>query len=132
RHGVGQHVQLLRPGHAVRRLQGLGVRPRPRRRFAPRLHPGEERVDESRVGVAMDRLGEIVIFTGDIAGMRHFYEEQVGLVTREVLPDWVAFDTSGGTLALRLMHDSALRGVEMRFITTDLEARARALSQRGV
>jgi predicted enzyme related to lactoylglutathione lyase len=79
----------------------------------------------------MDRLSEIVIFTGDLAGMRRFYEEQVGLVIRVQRDDWVSFDTAGATLALSPASDPTRRGVHIRFATDDIEARVRDLSARG-
>lgn len=79
----------------------------------------------------MDRLAEIVIFTGDMAGMRRFYEDQVGLVIRVQRDDWVSFDTAGATLALSPARDPARRGVHIRFATDDIERRVRDLSARG-
>lgn len=79
----------------------------------------------------MDRLAYVVIFTGDVAGMRRFYEDQVGLVAREQTPEWVAFDTGGATLALRAAPDPSKRGVQFTFATSDLGARVRELEARG-
>jgi len=78
----------------------------------------------------MDRLVFVVIFTGDMAGMRRFYEEQVGLGILEQSPEWVEFDTAGATLALRA--DPALRGVQFILATGELEARVQELAARGV
>jgi predicted enzyme related to lactoylglutathione lyase len=78
----------------------------------------------------MNRLAYVVIFTGDVAGMRRFYEEQVGLGVREQSPEWVAFDTAGATLALRA--DAKKRGVEFTFATGDVAARMKGLTASGV
>ena len=43
-HGLDQHLQRLRHGRAVRRLQGERLRPRNERARARALHAGEERV----------------------------------------------------------------------------------------
>lgn len=80
----------------------------------------------------MDRLTHVVIFTGDMAGQRRFYEEGVGLVVRRDSPEWVEFDTLGATLALHAMTDPARHGVQLRFATDDLDARVQELSGRGV
>jgi catechol 2,3-dioxygenase-like lactoylglutathione lyase family enzyme len=79
----------------------------------------------------MDRLGYVILFTGDIAGMRRFYEDGIGLTAREHSAEWVEFDTAGATLALAAMADPARRGVELRFLTGDIEARVAELSSRG-
>lgn len=79
----------------------------------------------------MDRLGYVILFTGDIAGMRRFYEDGIGLAAREHSAEWVEFDTAGATLALAAMADPARRGVELRFLTGDIEARVAELSSRG-
>jgi len=79
----------------------------------------------------MDRLSYVVIFTGDVAGMRRFYEDQVGLAVREQSPEWVAFDTAGATLALRAAPEGARRGVQFTFATSDLEARVQELLAQG-
>jgi predicted enzyme related to lactoylglutathione lyase len=78
----------------------------------------------------MDRLAFVVIFTGDLAGMRRFYEDQVGLGVLEQSPECVEFDTAGATLALRA--DPALRGVQFIFATGEIEARVKELAARGV
>src|SRR5262249_15989332 len=44
RHGVDQHLQRLRHGRAVRRLQAERVRPRNEHARARALHAGEERL----------------------------------------------------------------------------------------
>jgi predicted enzyme related to lactoylglutathione lyase len=80
----------------------------------------------------MDRLGHVIIFTGDVTGIRRFYEGAVGLTAREHSPEWVEFDTGGATLALGAMPDPAKRGVHLRFITGDIESRVRELGGRGV
>src|SRR5262245_58277943 len=130
RHGVGEHVQPLRPGDAVRRHQGLGLRSRSRRRVASRLHPVEERLGQHRI--AMDRLAYIICLTGDMPGMQWFYESAIGLPVRERAPDRVVFDTAGAALALHAMPDPERRGIQLRFATDDLDARVRALEKRGV
>ena len=79
----------------------------------------------------MDRLSYVVIFTGDVAGMRRFYEDQVGLAVREQSPEWVAFDTAGATLALRAAPEGARRGVQFTFATSDLAPRVRELLAHG-
>ena len=79
----------------------------------------------------MDRLGYVIVFTGDMAGMRRFYEEGIGLAAREHSPEWLEFDTAGATLALAAAADPARRGVELRFLTDDLEQRVAQLSGRG-
>lgn len=80
----------------------------------------------------MDRLTHVVIFTGDVAGMRRFYEERVGLEVREESPEWVSFDTAAATLGLRFASEPARRGVQLQFATDDIAARERDLSARGV
>ena len=80
----------------------------------------------------MDRLAYVIVFTGDVAGMRRFYEDGLGLAAREQTPDWTEFETAGATLVLSEMPDPARRGVELRFASDDLEARARELASRGV
>jgi predicted enzyme related to lactoylglutathione lyase len=79
----------------------------------------------------MDRLSHVIIFTGDLAGMRQFYES-VGLAAREHSPEWVEFDTAGATLALHTMPDPGRRGIQLRFATSDIDARVRELAERGV
>jgi len=79
----------------------------------------------------MDRLAYVIIFTGDMAGMRRFYEDGVGLVAREHSPEWVEYDTSGATLALHAMPDPGRRGVQLRFATGDIETRVKELSGLG-
>jgi len=79
----------------------------------------------------MDRLAYVIVFTGDLAGMRRFYEAGLGLAVREESSDWVGFDTAGATLALRATDDPNQRGVQLRFATVDLEARVRDLEQAG-
>lgn len=80
----------------------------------------------------MDRLRFVIIFTGDVAGMKHFYGTRVGLTARKDTPGWVEFDTGGATLALHAMPDAAKRGVQLRFTTDDIDARVRELAARGV
>ena len=80
----------------------------------------------------MDRLTHVVIFTGDMAGQRRFYEDGVGLVVRRDAPEWIEFDTLGATLALHAMADPVRHGIQLRFATDDLDARVRELSGRGV
>jgi aldehyde dehydrogenase (NAD+) len=46
RDGLGEHLQPVRPRLAVRRLQELRVRPRPRPARPRRVHPDEERLGE--------------------------------------------------------------------------------------
>ncbi len=79
----------------------------------------------------MDRLSDVIIFSGDLAGMKRFYES-VGLTAREHSPEWVEFDTAGATLALRAMPDPGRRGIQLRFATADIDARVRELAGRGV
>ncbi len=79
----------------------------------------------------MDRLEYVIIFTGDMAGMRRFYQDGLGLAASEHSPEWVEFDTSGATLALHAMPDPDKRGVQLRFATGDIEARVKELSGRG-
>ena len=79
----------------------------------------------------MDRLIEIVILTGDMAGMRRFYADQVGLAVREDSPDWVTFDTAGAILALQPMADAGRRGVQLQMASGNLVERVRDLSSRG-
>ena len=50
--GLGQYLQRLRHGGAVRRLQAERVRPRDERARARALHAGQERVDRSEYVVA--------------------------------------------------------------------------------
>ncbi|MGH7731145.1 MAG: VOC family protein, partial [Candidatus Eiseniibacteriota bacterium] len=79
----------------------------------------------------MDRLAYIIVFTGDVTGMQRFYENGLGLVAREQSPEWIELDTTGATLVLSGASDPARRGVELRFVCDDLEARARELAARG-
>lgn len=80
----------------------------------------------------MNRLAYIILFTGDMAGMRRFYEDQVGLAAREQSPDWVEFDTAGAMLALHATDEPSRRGVQLGVATVDLAARVRELGRRGV
>jgi len=80
----------------------------------------------------MDRLSYVVLFTGDVPGMRRFYETTVGLVVRASSSGWVEFDTGGATLALHAMPDATQHGVQLRFSTGRIEARVRELADRGV
>lgn len=77
----------------------------------------------------MDRLTHVVIATGDVEGLKRFYE-MVGLTVRQASAQWVEFDTAGATLALA--SDAGHRGIQLRFITDDMDARARDLEGRGV
>ena len=79
----------------------------------------------------MDRLSHVIIFTGDLARLKSYYES-VGLTVREGSAEWVAFDTAGATLALHAMADPGRRGIQIRLATDDIEARVRELSGRGV
>jgi predicted enzyme related to lactoylglutathione lyase len=79
----------------------------------------------------MDRLRYVVLFTADVPGMKRFYETRVGLATRRNTPAWIEFDTGGATLALLAVPDPAQRGIQLRFATDDLDARARELAARG-
>lgn len=79
----------------------------------------------------MDRLAYVIIFTGDLKGMRRFYEDRLGLLAREEAPDRVEFDTAGATLTLQAMPDPASRGVQLRFATDDIKERAARLAGRG-
>ncbi len=47
RHGLGQHLQRLRHGRAVRRLQAERLRPRDERARARALHAGQDRLGRS-------------------------------------------------------------------------------------
>ncbi len=80
----------------------------------------------------MDRLSLVVLFTGDVAGLRRFYETCVGLGVRASSPGWVEFDTGGATLALHAMPEGGRPGVQLRFATARIEARVRELADRGV
>ena len=80
----------------------------------------------------MDRLTYIVIFTDDMAGLRRFYEDGVGLVARRQSAEWIEFDTTGATLALGATPVPGMRGVQLRFATRDIAARVEELSGRGV
>lgn len=80
----------------------------------------------------MDRLTHVVIFTGDMPGMRRFYEDGVGLISRRDSPEWVEYDTTGATLALGATPDPSMRGVQLRFATDDIAARVEELSGLGV
>jgi predicted enzyme related to lactoylglutathione lyase len=80
----------------------------------------------------MDRLMYVIIFTGDVPGMKQFYESAVGLVARQHSPEWVELDTAGATLVLSPSPKPKRHGIELRFATQDLDARARALAARGV
>src|SRR5262245_22365922 len=79
----------------------------------------------------MDRLTYVIIYTRDVAGMRRFYEQGVGLAARTHSPEWVELDTAGATLVLSAARDPGPRGIELRFETEDLGARAAALAARG-
>ena len=79
----------------------------------------------------MDRLSEVIIFTGDLAGMKRYYES-LGLAIPQDSPQWVAFDTAGATLGLRPVTDPAEAGIELRFATAELDARVAGLGARGV
>ncbi len=79
----------------------------------------------------MDRLSNVTIFTGDVPGMKRFYES-LGLVAREDSPEWVGFDTAGATLGLRAMPDPGRRGIQLQFATEDIEAWVRTLEGAGV
>ena len=79
----------------------------------------------------MDRLSEVIIFTGDLAGMKRYYES-LGLAILQDSPQWVAFDTAGATLGLRPVTDPAEAGIELRFATAELDARVAGLGARGV
>ena len=80
----------------------------------------------------MDRLTYVIIPTGDVARMKVFYENAVGLAARQHAPEWVELDTAGATLVLSATPDPRRGGIELRFATEDLDARARALAARGV
>ena len=80
----------------------------------------------------MDRLAYVIVYTGDTAGMRRFYEDGLGLVAREQVPAWIEFETAGATLVLSEMPDPARRGVELRFVSEDLEGRVQELAARGL
>ena len=79
----------------------------------------------------MDRLSHVIICTGNLAGLTRFYES-MGLTVREASAEWVAFDTSGATLALLAIPEPARQGIELRLATEDIEARVRELLGRGV
>ena len=79
----------------------------------------------------MDRLAYVIVFTGDLKGMRRFYEDRLGLLAREEAPDRVEFDTSGATLTLQTMSDPSRRGVQLRFATDDIKECAARLAGRG-
>ena len=79
----------------------------------------------------MDRLRYVVLCTADVPGMKRFYETCVGLGTTRDTPGWVEFDTGGATLALLAVPDPAQGGIQLRFATDDIEARARELAARG-
>ena len=80
----------------------------------------------------MDRLATLIIFTGDMAGMRRFYGDGAGLAAREHSSEWVEFDTAGATLALHAMPDPGRRGVQIRFATDNIGARVKELLALGV
>jgi catechol 2,3-dioxygenase-like lactoylglutathione lyase family enzyme len=77
----------------------------------------------------MDRLTHVVIATGEVEGLKRYYE-LAGLTVRNESPQWVEFDTSGATLALA--HDPEHRGIHLRFLTEDVDTRARELEERDV
>ncbi|HKQ57452.1 MAG TPA: VOC family protein [Candidatus Eisenbacteria bacterium] len=79
----------------------------------------------------MDRLSHVIIFTGDVAGVRRFYES-LGLKAGAESPYYVEFDTAAATLGIRMEPDAAKRGVVLQFATDDIEARAGELADRGV
>ena len=81
----------------------------------------------------MDRLSHVILFTGDVAGMRRFYENPSGLTVRQALG-------RVGGVRHRRRHAGAARharcrrtrGIQLRFATDDIEARVRELAGRGV
>src|SRR5437867_8185016 len=79
----------------------------------------------------MDRLSEVIIFTGDMSNTKRYYES-LGLAVRQDSAQWVAFDSAGATLGLRPATDHDPRGIELRFATTDLDARVHELEAQGV
>jgi catechol 2,3-dioxygenase-like lactoylglutathione lyase family enzyme len=80
----------------------------------------------------MERLAYIIVFTGDVARMRRFYEDGLGLAAREQSPEWVELDTAGATLVLSQAPDPARRGIELRFFSDEIEARVADLAAHGV
>lgn len=80
----------------------------------------------------MRALTEIVLFTPELDRLRQFYEQRLGLETRDRDPGWVSFATGGATLALRPQTGIHEREIEITFASDDVEADARRLKERGI
>ena len=79
----------------------------------------------------MIRLRHIVVFTTDLARLRDFYEDRVGLEPSIADPHWTAYRTRGAILALHPLAGGATPYVELAFETADLEATMRDVEHRG-
>lgn len=80
----------------------------------------------------MNRLIEIIAFTPDLARMRGFYEQGVGIATTFADPHWTSFDTAGVSFALHPLEGGHARGIELTFETRDLDADVGRLQERGI
>lgn len=80
----------------------------------------------------MRALTEIVVFTPELERLQQFYEQRLGLATRERGPGWVSFVTDGPVLALRPQTGHHEREVQITFASDDVARDVRRLESRGV
>ena len=81
----------------------------------------------------MHRLLHVIVFTPDIAGMRTWYRDELGLETGiDSPPHWVDFKTSGALLGLHPTHPGLDREIQLSFQVKNLADEVRAMRARGV
>ena len=83
----------------------------------------------------MSSLREVIVFTPNLAGMREFYENGIGLAAVPAGPNWTRFDTAGATLVLHGLPggaDAQEREIELVFETAAIEDDVQRLRARGI
>jgi len=83
----------------------------------------------------MSSLREVIVYTPNLAGMREFYENGIGLSATPTGPNRTGFDTAGATLVLHGLPggaDAQEREIELVFETTTIEDDVQRLRARGI
>ena len=83
----------------------------------------------------MSSLREVIVYTPNLAGMREFYENGIGLAATSAGPNRTGFDTAGATLLLHGLpggSDAQEREIELVFETTTIEDDVQRLRARGI
>lgn len=87
----------------------------------------------------MGTLAQVILFSSNVARLREFYRDQLGLAVIEDEPGWVRMHAGGTVLALHAIpftvdvtHERTDAAIKLCFHSDDLEAERARLVAAGV